>query len=117
MRAIELLHALSASMHDAYAGDCLNHARRLVAELRAEGREAWLGRLRWTEQRGSATVHHPLIPLRYRNRGLATVPSWTTHYVACCEGEAWDPLVGEPVALDGYAAATFGRPLEVERAE
>jgi hypothetical protein len=85
--------------------------------LRAEGRDAWLGRLRRTERRGDSIFHHPLIAVRYRNRGLARVPAWTTHYVACCEGEAWDPLAEGPVAIGEYPQRVFGEDLEVERAD
>lgn len=117
MSAIRLLRDLSESVADAYEGDCLKYAHRLIEALRAEGRDAWLGRLRRTEQRGDSVFHFPLVALRYRNRGLARVPAWTTHYVACCAGEAWDPLSGRPIAIVEYPRVVFGEELEVERVE
>lgn len=117
MCAADLLRELHEQMRDGYAGDCLKHARALIDALRGDGCDAWLGRLRLIERRGDATIHHPLIPLRYRDRGLAHVPAWTTHYVACCDGEAWDPLIGTPIPLADLAMTAFGVAIEVVRVD
>jgi hypothetical protein len=110
--AEDYLRAVSESMSDRYVGDCLVHAREIHALLIAEGRDAWIGRLRKTEQRGATTFHAPLMPLRFRGRAGAT---WTTHYVCCSDGEAYDPLLGVPVSLAGYSLAVFGLEIDVER--
>ena len=93
-------------------GDCLEHARIIRDHLLAEGREAWIGRLRKTSRLGETTFHGPLTPLRFRGSGG---PTWTTHYVCCCDGKAFDPLIGEPVPLSGYSIAVFGEEIEIER--
>ena len=113
MTAEEYLRELSAALADRYSGDCLAHARRIQAHLIAEGRNAWIGRFRKTERRGSTTFHAPLMPLRFRGRGA---PTWTTHYV-CCSGEtAYDPLLGAPVPLAIYSVAVFGEEMDIEPA-
>ena len=109
----EYLRRVSESMADRYFGDCLQRAHEIQALLIAEGRDAWIGRLRKVEQRGSATFHAPLTPLRFRGR---SGPTWTTHYVCCSDKTAYDPLLGVPVSLAGYSLAVFGEEMDVERA-
>lgn len=102
------LAELSSAMTDSYLGDCLVHAKAIAETLAAEGEEPWLGRVR----NRTATFHGPLTPLRYRGRNG---PTWTTHYVCCCNEFAYDPLAGVPLPLDRYAREVFGLDLAVER--
>jgi hypothetical protein len=110
--AEEWLRERSAAMNERYTGDCQADAKSIRALLIAEGREAWIGRLRKTEKHGPATFHGPLTPLRFRGRGG---PTWTTHYVCCSESHAFDPLLGVPVPLEGYSLAVFGEEIAIER--
>ena len=112
MTAEDCLLELSALIADRYSGDCLEHARGIQARLISEGRDAWIGRLRKTDRRGDSTFHDPLTPLRYRGR---SAPTWTTHYVCCADGKAYDPLFGVPVALEMYPMAVFGEEIAIER--
>ena len=91
-------------------GDCLKHARAVAALLAAEGKKPWIGRLRKTEERPQGTFHFPLIP-----RGFSgpSVPAFTTHYVCCCDGRAYDPLLGRPEPLETYSMAVFGMELPI----
>jgi hypothetical protein len=66
--AEDYVRAVSESMIGRYVGDCLVYAREIQALLIAEGRDAWIGRLRKTEPHGATTFHAPLIPLRFRGR-------------------------------------------------
>lgn len=86
-----------------YAGDCLVHARKLAELLRAGGKEARIAYVRKTEAHPKGTMHHPLMPLRFR--GAVT---FTTHYVCVSEGLAWDPIAAEPLPLESYARTIFG---------
>lgn len=91
-----------------YGGaDCVAHAIAIAERLLAEGREPWIGRLRHITTRGSDVIHEPLTPLRFRTS------TWNTHYVCCCDGEAWDPILESPVPLGDYARAVFGHDLVV----
>lgn len=110
-RSEETLRQISAAMADRYSGDCLKHARTIRAQLVGEGHDAWIGRLRKTETCGNTTFHGPLTPLRFRGRGG---PTWTTHYVCCSDGEAYDPLLGAPVPLAVYSVAVFGEEIDIE---
>jgi hypothetical protein len=105
--AAAYLRDTSAAMAESYTGDCLVHACRLAELLLGERRAPWIGRVR--DVRGD--FHGPLVPRRYLGRGG---PTWTTHYVACAGRLAFDPLLGEPIDLDHYATAVFGRHLEVQ---
>ena len=111
MTAEEYIRELAPAMRERYSGDCLAHARRVAELLRAEGREAWIGRLRQVVPHGDTTFHGWLIP-RHVNR--ENYLAWTTHYVACADGEAYDPLVGEPVDVETYAMTVFGVGLALE---
>lgn len=114
MTAAEYLEEACAAMRpDAYAGDCREHARAIAELLRAEGCEPWIGVLRKTEELPAGTFHAPLIALRFHGR---TVPAWTTHYVCCCDGQAWDPLLGKPEPLETYSQAVFGIEIAIVRA-
>ena len=107
------LRETSASMTTRYPEDCVAHAVRLAELLRAEGAEPWIGRIRELVVEGELTISRPLIPLRFSGIGK---PQWSTHYVCCHEGLAYDPLVGEPVRIDELATRVFGRALEVTEA-
>ena len=75
----------------------------MAAQLLAEGRAPWIGRLRDVRPFGDTTFHAPLIPVRYPHL------AWTTHYVACAEGLAYDPLAEAPIDVAQYALTVFGR--------
>ena len=107
------LRETSASMTTRYPEDCVAHAVRLAELLSAEGAEPWIGRIRELVVEGERTISRPLIPLRFSGIGK---PQWSTHYVCCNDGLAYDPLVGEPVNVDELALRVFGRTLEVTEA-
>jgi hypothetical protein len=106
--AAETLGEISAAMAGRYERDCVAHACALAEVLRAEGARPWIGRVRDVESRGDAVIHHPLIPKRF---GTLT---WNTHYICCAGGEVYDPIAAEPIDVDDYAVAVFGRPLKIE---
>jgi hypothetical protein len=89
--------------------NCLAAARELSALLLAEGRSPWIARLRKTEVVGGRSFHAPLIP-----HGLGVAAAWTTHYVCCCDGMAYDPVAGMPVRLETYSVEVFGEQISTE---
>jgi hypothetical protein len=89
--------------------NCLLVAQEVASLLLAEGFTPWIARLRKTEVSSGHVFHAPLIP---RVPGLS--PTWTTHYVCCCEGMAYDPLAGRPLSLDSYTLEIFGEELPLE---
>jgi hypothetical protein len=108
--AADYLRETSLRMRDGYVDDCVVHATALAELLLADGKAPWIAMIRWTELRGDTRFHGPLIPLRFAGRRS---PTWNTHYVCCCDGEAWDPLAGEPIAIASYTSAVFGHELPV----
>ena len=107
--ASEYIRKMSDEMSDRYAGDCLEHAKRIAELLNEEGRSAWIARIHEAIETERGTFHAPLSPKRFPGT------TWNTHYVACAGGEAWDPLAGRPLPLETYAIEVFGRPLPMER--
>jgi hypothetical protein len=105
--AREYLEQTSAGMAGGYTADCVVHACALAAFLLDAGRAPWIGRLRHITHRGEQVFHEPLVPLRFRSI------TWNTHYVCCCDGEVYDPILGRPVAVEGYAGEVFGLDLEI----
>ncbi|PYS81025.1 MAG: hypothetical protein DMF67_18340 [Acidobacteria bacterium] len=89
--------------------NCLAAARELSALLLAEGRSPWIARLRRTEVEAGRVFHAPLIP-----RGPGVKATWTTHYVCCCEGMAYDPVAGKPTRLEAYSLEVFGEQISLE---
>ena len=90
--------------------DCLEQARAVAALLAAEGKKPWIGMLREVEERPTGRFHLPLIPRHFRGKSL---PAWTTHYVCCCDGYAYDPLLGRPEPLETYSTTLFGRDIPI----
>ena len=76
-----------------------------------ERKNPWIGRVRDVHHFSLGTFHGPLTPIRLAGSNGTT---WTTHYVACEDGYAYDPLVGRPVLLAEYAVTVFGRELTVD---
>ena len=44
-----------------------------------------------------------LEPLLYRGK-----VRWGAHQVCCCDGQAFDPILGKPIAIEDYTKAAFG---------
>jgi hypothetical protein len=95
--------------------DCLSRARALAARLSAEGKKPWIGILRDVQETAAGRYHAPLIPRGFS--GLPQVPAWTTHYVCCCDGYAYDPLLDDPEPLETYAVRLFGREIAITAME
>ena len=89
--------------------DCLAVARKISALLLAEGRTPWIARLRKTEVTAERVFHAPLIP---RVPGLKA--TWTTHYVCCCDGMAYEPVAGRMIRLETYSLELFGKEIAAE---
>lgn len=100
-------------MTSGYPADCVAHAVQLAELLSAGGATPWIGRIRELVVEGELTISRPLIPLRFSGPGK---PQWSTHYVCCNDGLAYDPLVGEPIRIEELAMRVFGRTLEVTEA-
>ena len=90
--------------------DCLEQAHAVAALLAAEWKKPWIGMLREVEERPAGRFHLPLIPRHFRGKSL---PAWTTHYVCCCDGYAYDPLLGRPEPLETYSTTLFGRDIPI----
>ena len=91
--------------------DCLKDAREIAARLRAEGKSPWIGRLRKVEETEYGRFNHPLIPR------VPNVLAFTTHYVCCCDGLAYDPLLDAPEPLETYSRTLFGIEIPIVPAE
>jgi len=112
MRAVDYLHEISAAFEHGYPADCVTHVCRLTELLLAEGKKPWIARLRDVRHVDAGVFHGPLTPIRLAGR---KGPTWTTHYVACDGDLVYDPLTENPIAIDGYSVAAFGRDISIER--
>jgi hypothetical protein len=108
-RSAAYLEEQSALVRSGCYWNCLAAARELSALLSAEGKTPWIARLRETETLDGETFHHPLIP-----RGLGVSLAWTTHYVCCCDGLAYDPVASQPAQLEVYTLDVFGKQIAME---
>lgn len=109
--ALQYLRDVCARMADSYPEDCVVHACRLAVQLLRAGGSPWIGSIRDVTLDGERQFHQPLIALRLRHS-----PPWNVHYVCCNGGDTYDPLAGEPVAIDELALRVFGRTLSVREA-
>lgn len=103
------LEGQSALVRSGDYWNCLAAARELSTLLLGEGRSPWIARLRKTEAIGEQVFHGPLIP-----HGLGVAATWTTHYVCCCDGMAYDPVAGIPLRLETYSSEVFGEQISTE---
>lgn len=107
----DYLTRVHALIRDRYSGDCVARAREVASLLQNSGREATLLRFRRrTTIDGQLTVW-PLTPLMYLGR---SGPTWNTHYVCCSNDLVYDPIIGAPVPLAGYAMQVFGQEIDSE---
>jgi hypothetical protein len=106
---IAYLEEQSALVRSGGYWNCLAAARELSALLLAGERSPWIARMRKTKVVGGQVFHAPLIP---RAQGVAA--TWTTHYVTCCDGIAYDPVAGRPVRLETYSLEVFGTRIPME---
>lgn len=106
---IAYLEEQSALVRSGGYWNCLVAAQKLSAALLAEGRSPWLARLRKPVATGGEVFHAPLTP---RVPGVAA--TWTTHYVCCCDGTAYDPVAGRPIRLETYVSEVFGGRIPME---
>lgn len=86
-----------------YKGDCLAIARDIARLLLEEQRQPFIALLVRKEVRGELKFYGPLSPKKYLGR-----VTWTKHYVCCCDGQVYDPMLGEPAPLEEYSQKVFG---------
>ena len=86
-----------------YEGNCLAIAREIARLLVDRGRQPFIAYLHKEESRAGSRFHYPLIPKKYTGR-----ITWTKHYVCCCDGVVYDPMLERPVRIDQYSRAAFG---------
>ena len=62
-----------------------------------------------------------IIPGQIQNHGIDLVPiifkgkiePWGAHQVCCCNGLAFDPILGFPIAIKDYTRAVFGEEISM----
>ena len=97
-----------------YDANCLKIARDIAGLLIAGKSQPFIACLHKEEDRVEGRFHYPLMPKKYKGR-----VTWTKHYVCCCDGMVYDPMLEEPVRIEQYSMAVFGEdfPLEIYVAE
>jgi hypothetical protein len=50
----------------------------------------------------------PLVPKLYKGK-----VKWSAHQVCCCNGLAFDPVIGKPIKLESYSKEMFGRDIQM----
>lgn len=107
------LQAYFAEKHrllaDVYQGNCLTVAREIAQLLLAEGRKPYIGLMVRKKMVGDSKFYGPLIPKRYRGR-----TTWTKHYVCCCDGQVFDPILGKPTEIESYPLRMFGLDIQLQ---
>jgi hypothetical protein len=112
--ALQYLREVASRMSAGYPDDCVVHACHLAEQLLRAGQRPWIGSIRDVSIVRGDAWHQPLVPLRFSGRDQ--VPTWNVHYLCCLGDTAYDPLVGEPIAIDALAMLVFGRELPIREA-
>lgn len=106
-----VLRDLALAVEDAYTGDCTRYAEEIARRLLDAGLSPWIGAVREIVTLPDGREYHaPLTPLKYAGR---KGPTWNVHYICCSGNEAFEPILGEPVAVDDLAEFLFGRKLPI----
>lgn len=103
--AFEYLTATSSLMDGGYTEDCVAHACAVAELLLRARRDPWIAILRSVSLIDGLRFHHPLTPRRFTGSLSRT---WNTHYVCCCDGQVYDPIVGKAIPIGEYAREVFG---------
>ncbi len=98
-----LLESYRVCLRSGQFSDCLTIALHLAKLFLDEGKTPWIARFRKQEVANGRCFHSPLIP---RTPGLTA--TWTTHYVCCLDGLAFDPLSNQPVPVEHFGVNIFG---------
>jgi hypothetical protein len=93
-----------------YEANCLAIARDIAGLLSDGGSQPVIMCLHKEEPTPKGRFHYPLIPKKYNGR-----VSWTKHYVCCCDGIVYDPMLEGPVRVEQYSMAVFGEEFPMER--
>jgi hypothetical protein len=111
--ALAYLRELSRALDVAYTGDCTHYAEEMARRLLEDGCSPWIGAIRDVVTLPDGRVYHaPLTLLKYAGSGG---PTWNVHYVCCRGDEAFEPILGEPFAVDDLGERLFGRKLAVAK--
>jgi hypothetical protein len=94
---------------DDYQGNCLTVAREIAQLLLAEGKKPSIALLVRRKMVGDSKFYGPLMPKRYRGR-----TTWTKHYVCCCDGQVFDPILEKPIEIELYSQQVFGLEIPVQ---
>ena len=86
-----------------YDANCLKIARDIAGLLIAGKSQPFIACRHKEEDRVEGRFHYPLMPKKYKGR-----VTWTIHYVCCCDGMVYDPMLEEPVRIEQYSMAVFG---------
>jgi hypothetical protein len=92
-----------------YEANCLTVARDIARLLIDVGKQPSIASIHKEEERMEGRFHYPVMPKKYGGR-----VTWTRHYVCCCGGMVYDPMLEEPVEIGHYSQATFGEDFPVE---
>ncbi|HZS48979.1 MAG TPA: hypothetical protein VFC63_28160 [Blastocatellia bacterium] len=97
------------SLAESYSVDCLVIARELAKRLLREGKQPYIATMVRLEQWKQGAFYGPIIPVRYSGR-----VTFTRHYVCCCDGLAYDPLLEKPAVLDEYSLQAFAMNIPIQ---
>jgi hypothetical protein len=96
---------------DGNAEACVLLARDVARLLVQQGKRPTILSIAGKLLPGSKINSEALIPIQYRE---AAKVSWGGHFVCACDGLIYDPMLGEPVAIDAYSQRAFGAETQIK---
>jgi len=92
-----------------YSEHCGLIAIDIAKLLLASGRQPYIAKVSEDVREGGIIRSKTLSPTIYEGR-----VTWGAHQVCCCDGQAFDPMIDGPVAVEDYTRTVFGEDVEME---
>jgi len=81
----------------------------IVELLLREGKKPYIMKVHEDEHRNGFIHSKRLAPKIYEGR-----IHWGAHQVCCCDGMAYDPILGKPISIKEYTKAVFDEDIKME---
>ena len=92
-----------------YAESCSLIAIDIAKLLLQAGRKPYIAGISEKIHKAGFIQPKTLAPTIYKDR-----ITWGAHQVCCCDGQAFDPILKTPIAIEDYIKTVFGEDIKME---
>lgn len=104
VRKHETLRNDYATPDGEYSESCSIISAEVVKRLLAEGKNPVIMKVSDSVEENGFVMSRRLVPSIYEGR-----VTWGAHAVCCCDGLAYEPVLGMPIQIEEYCKLVFGK--------